>query len=175
MSSNATPPNPPSPFPGREGGEGLSPPFPPREGGLGGLGPRLPPPGSPVLRIAGVNHFFGAGDTRTQVLFDNTLEVLPGELVIDKPGKGMFHGTDVDALLRGRGITHLLFTGVTTEVCVQTSMREANDRGYECLLVEDGTASYFPEFKAATLAMLTAQGAIVGWSAPSSALIEALA
>ena len=64
--------------------------------------------------------------------------------------------------------------GVTTEVCVQTSMREANDRGYECLLVEDGTESYFPEFKAATLAMITAQGAIVGWTAPAHALLEAL-
>ena len=65
-------------------------------------------------------------------------------------------------------------TGVTTEVCVQTTMREANDRGYECLIVEDATESYFPEFKAAALAMLTAQGGIIGWSAPSAALIEAL-
>jgi nicotinamidase-related amidase len=65
--------------------------------------------------------------------------------------------------------------GVTTEVCVQTTLREANDRGYDCLLVEDGTESYFPEFKAATLAMLRAQGAIIGWTAPSSALLPALA
>jgi nicotinamidase-related amidase len=65
--------------------------------------------------------------------------------------------------------------GVTTEVCVQTTMREANDRGYEVLLVEDGTESYFPEFKAATLAMLTAQGGIVGWTAPAAALLAALA
>jgi biuret amidohydrolase len=98
----------------------------------------------------------------------------PGEWVIDKPGKGMFHATGVDGLLRAHGITHLVFMGVTTEVCVQTSMREANDRGYDCLLVEDGTESYFPAFKAATLAMLTAQGGIVGWSVLSSALIEAL-
>ena len=102
------------------------------------------------------------------------LAPIDGEWVIDKPGKGMFHATGLDNRLRASGITHLVFTGVTTEVCVQTSMREANDRGYECLLVEDATESYFPEFKAATLAMITAQGAIVGWTAPSAALIAAL-
>ena len=100
---------------------------------------------------------------------------MAGEHVIDKPGKGMFHATDADTYLRARRITHLVFAGVTTEVCVQTSMREANDRGYDCLLIEDATASYFPEFKAAALAMMTAQGAIVGWSAPLAALEEALA
>jgi nicotinamidase-related amidase len=68
----------------------------------------------------------------------------------------------------------LVFAGVTTEVCVQTSMREANDRGFECLLVEDATQSYFEEFKQATLAMIRAQGAIVGWTAPLSALEDAL-
>jgi nicotinamidase-related amidase len=97
-----------------------------------------------------------------------------GELVIDKPGKGAFHATPLHDALQRRGITHLLFTGVTTEVCVQTSMREANDRGYECLLIDDATASYFPEFKAATLAMLTAQGGIVGWTAPADVLIDSL-
>jgi nicotinamidase-related amidase len=97
-----------------------------------------------------------------------------GELVIDKPGKGAFYRTTLQAELQARAITQLVFMGVTTEVCVQTSMREANDRGYECLLVEDGTASYFPAFKAATLAMLTAQGAIVGWTAGSGELISAL-
>ena len=96
------------------------------------------------------------------------------ELVIDKPGKGAFHATALDAELRRRGITSLLFTGVTTEVCVQTTMREANDRGYECLLVEDATDSYFPEFKAATLAMVRAQGAIVGWTATVEQVIGAL-
>jgi len=65
--------------------------------------------------------------------------------------------------------------GVTTEVCVQTTMREANDRGYDCLLVEDGTESYFADFKAATLAMLSAQGGIVGWTAPAAPLLAALA
>ena len=73
-----------------------------------------------------------------------------------------------------RGITHLVFGGVTTEVCVQTTMREANDRGYVCLLVEDATDSYFPEFKASTIAMIRAQGAIVGWTAMSAQLLSAL-
>ena len=77
-------------------------------------------------------------------------------------------------MLQALGVTHLVFTGVTTEVCVQTSMREANDRGYECLIVEDATASYFPEFKRAALQMLVAQGAIVGWKTPSKALLAAL-
>ena len=99
----------------------------------------------------------------------------PGEIEIDKPGKGMFYATDVDALLKARGIAQLVFAGVTTEVCVQTSMREANDRGYECLLIEDATASYFPQFKAATLAMIRAQGAIVGWTTPLAELEKALA
>jgi nicotinamidase-related amidase len=102
------------------------------------------------------------------------LEPEPGEIVLPKPGKGAFCETGFDALLKERGITHLFITGVTTEVCVQTTMREANDRGYECLLVEDGTESYFPEFKAATLAMVRAQGGIVGWTAPSGPVISAL-
>jgi biuret amidohydrolase len=96
------------------------------------------------------------------------------EWVIDKPGKGMFYNTRLHERLQAAGITHLVFTGVTTEVCVQTSMREANDRGYECLVVEDATESYFPEFKAATLAMMTAQGAIVGWSVRSEVLMASL-
>jgi biuret amidohydrolase len=99
---------------------------------------------------------------------------LAGEIVIDKPGKGMFWATGLHELLTARGITHLVLAGVTTEVCVQTSMREANDRGYECLLIEDATESYFPEFKAATLAMIRAQGGIVGWTTPLARLEEAL-
>jgi biuret amidohydrolase len=98
-----------------------------------------------------------------------------GEIVIDKPGKGMFYATEASYILKERAITHLVFAGVTTEVCVQTSMREANDRGYECLLVEDATASYFPRFKAAALEMIRAQGAIVGWTTPLYALSKALA
>jgi nicotinamidase-related amidase len=89
----------------------------------------------------------------------------PHEWVITKPGKGAFYHTGLDELLQSHHITHLLFTGVTTEVCVQTTMREANDRGYECLLIEDATESYFPDFKQATLAMVRAQGGIIGWTA----------
>ena len=99
----------------------------------------------------------------------------PGEVEIDKPGKGAFHATDLGEILRHKGITHLLLAGVTTEVCVQTTMREANDRGYECLLVEDATESYFPEFKRATLEMVRAQGAIVGWTATCAEVETALA
>lgn len=102
------------------------------------------------------------------------LAPIDGELVIDKPGKGAFYATPLNEALQAKGITHLVVMGVTTEVCVQTTMREANDRGYSCLLVEDGTASYFPAFKDATLAMIRAQGAIVGWTAPSQALLDAL-
>ena len=99
---------------------------------------------------------------------------VPGELLIDKPGKGAFYATQLDLVLRSQGITHILLTGITTDVCVHTTMREANDRGYECLLVEDGTGSYFPEFKASALAMMTAQGGIVGWAARSEQVVAAL-
>ena len=101
------------------------------------------------------------------------LEPVAGEIEIVKPGKGAFYATALGDILRLKGITHLLFAGVTTEVCVQTTMREANDRGYECLLVEDATESYFPEFKRATIEMIRAQGAIVGWTAPFAALCAA--
>jgi nicotinamidase-related amidase len=106
--------------------------------------------------------------------FVPALKPQEGDIVIAKPGKGAFYGTTLGEILRLRGITHLIFGGVTTEVCVQTTMREANDRGYECLLVEDATESYFPEFKASAIAMIRAQGAIVGWTAPSAQLFAAL-
>jgi nicotinamidase-related amidase len=96
------------------------------------------------------------------------------ELVLPKPGKGAFWRTPLNDLLRHRGITRLVIAGVTTEVCVQTTMREANDRGYECLLVEDATESYFPQFKKATLDMVTAQDGIVGWTAPCDAVVRAV-
>jgi len=96
------------------------------------------------------------------------------ELVIDKPGKGAFYATRLQEELEMRQITHLAIGGVTTEVCVQTTMREANDRGYECLLLEDCTESYFPAFKQATLEMVRAQGGIVGWTTTSERLIRAL-
>ena len=102
------------------------------------------------------------------------LEPLPDEMVITKPGKGAFYGTKLDKLLREQEITHLIIAGVTTEVCVQTTMREANDRGFECLLVEDATESYFPEFKQSTLEMIRAQGGIVGWTAPAANVLQAL-
>ncbi|WP_320838290.1 cysteine hydrolase [Zhongshania sp.] len=102
------------------------------------------------------------------------LRALPGELEMTKPGKGAFYGTDLQSHLNSLGVTHLLFAGVTTEVCVQTSMREANDRGYECLIVEDATESYFPEFKQAAIDMIIAQGGIVGWSASSKQVLAGL-
>ncbi|MFN7644044.1 MAG: cysteine hydrolase family protein [Burkholderiales bacterium] len=101
------------------------------------------------------------------------LEPLPGEVEIVKPGKGAFYNTVLTHVLVSRRITHLIFGGVTTEVCVQTTMREANDRGYECLLVEEATGSYFPEFRDATLAMIRAQGGIVGWTASLADLTRA--
>jgi biuret amidohydrolase len=97
----------------------------------------------------------------------------PNEIVITKPGKGAFCRTSLEAILQEQEITHLLFTGVTTEVCVQTTMREANDRGYECLLVEDCTESYFSEFKRATIEMIQAQGGIIGWTTTAAAVIKA--
>ena len=99
---------------------------------------------------------------------------LPGEPVIDKPGKGAFYATDLDAMLKNRGIAQLIVCGVTTEVCVHTTVREANDRGYDCLVVEDCVGSYFPEFHRIGLAMIKAQGGIFGWVAPSEAVIAAL-
>jgi biuret amidohydrolase len=100
---------------------------------------------------------------------------LPGEPVIDKPGKGAFHATDLDAILKNLGIAQLIVCGVTTEVCVNTSVREANDRGYDCLVVSDCVGSYFPEFQEMGLKMIKAQGGIFGWVAPSEAVIAALA
>jgi nicotinamidase-related amidase len=97
-----------------------------------------------------------------------------GEPVIDKPGKGAFFATDLHAILQNRGITQLVVTGVTTEVCVNTTVREANDRGYDCLVLEDCCGSYFPEFHEMGLKMIRAQGGIFGWTAPSAHLIAAL-
>ena len=131
--------------------------------------------GRPGLRIgdAGpMGRLLVAGEPGAEIV--PALAPQPGELVVDKPGKGMFWATGLHETLQAMGIGHLVFTGVTTEVCVQTSMREANDRGYECLLVEDATESYFPEFKAATLAMVAAQGGIVGWHARSEDVLKAI-
>ncbi len=131
--------------------------------------------GNPTLRIgdAGpMGRILVAGEPGNQIIA--ALAPAAGEIVIDKPGKGAFYATGLHETLQARGITHLLFMGVTTEVCVQTSMREANDRGYDCLLLEDCTESYFPAFKAAAVEMMRAQGAIVGWTATSRQLLAAL-
>ena len=131
--------------------------------------------GEPKLRIGdmgAMGRILVQGEPGNQII--DALAPVPGETVIDKPGKGAFYATPLQAMLTGNGITHLIVMGVTTEVCVQTTMREANDRGYDCLLVEDGTESYFPAFKQAALDMIRAQGAIVGWTAPSRVLLEAL-
>jgi biuret amidohydrolase len=103
------------------------------------------------------------------------LAPLPGEVVIDKPGKGAFWSTDLHAILQAKHIRQLVVTGVTTEVCVHTTVREANDRGYDCLVLADCTGSYFPEFHAAGLAMIKAQGGIFGWVSDSANLLPALA
>ena len=97
-----------------------------------------------------------------------------GEAVVDKPGKGAFYATELDDLLAKDGIKSLLVTGVTTEVCVHTTVREANDRGYECLVLADCVGSYVPEFQRAGLAMIAAQGGIFGWVADSTTVLAAM-
>ncbi len=99
---------------------------------------------------------------------------LSGEPIVDKPGKGAFHATDLDAILKNRGIAQLIVCGVTTEVCVHTTVREANDRGYECVVVSDCVGSYFPEFHEIGLRMIAAQGGIFGWVASCEAVLAAL-
>ena len=98
----------------------------------------------------------------------------PGEIVLDKPGKGAFYATDLQQILQENAISHLIVTGVTTEVCVHTTVREANDRGYDALVVSDCVGSYFPEFQRVGLQMIAAQGGIFGWVTDSATLIAAL-
>jgi len=95
---------------------------------------------------------------------------VPGEAVVDKPGKGAFYATELQDLLDKGGIRSLLVAGVTTEVCVHTTVREANDRGYECLVLADCVGSYFPEFQRVGLQMIAAQGGIFGWVADSTSV-----
>jgi len=131
--------------------------------------------GAPVLRIgdAGpMGRVLVRGEPGVDIIPE--MAALGGEMVIDKPGKGAFYATGLHEAFAAQGITHLILGGVTTEVCVQSTMREANDRGYDCLLIEDATGSYFPQFKATTLAMVRAQGGIVGWTATTDALAAAL-
>jgi biuret amidohydrolase len=139
---------------------------------------------APAKRVRG-NFATGIGDpgpmgrilVRGEPGHDIVAELAPApdEPVVDKPGKGAFYATDLEAMLRSRGVAQLLVCGVTTEVCVNTTVREANDRGFDCLVLEDCTGSYFPEFQQAGIAMIKAQGGIFGWVAPSAALLTALA
>lgn len=132
--------------------------------------------GNPSVRIGDVGpmgRVLVVGEPGTAIL--DEVAPLPGEIVIEKPGKGAFYATSFGDDLKRLGVQQLVFAGVTTEVCVQTTMREANDRGYECLLAEDATESYFPEFKAAALAMIRAQGAIVGWTATTDQVLKGIA
>jgi nicotinamidase-related amidase len=99
---------------------------------------------------------------------------LDSEIVIDKPGKGAFYATELSDVLKNYGIDNLLVCGVTTEVCVNTTVREANDRGYRCVVISDGCASYFPEFHEMGLKMIKAQGGIFGWVADSAAVLKAM-
>ncbi|TXM85504.1 cysteine hydrolase, partial [Methylobacterium sp. WL116] len=99
----------------------------------------------------------------------------PGEPVVDKPGKGAFYATDLAEILAARSVATLLVCGVTTEVCVHTTVREANDRGYRCLVVSDACGSYIPAFHAAGLAMIVAQGSIFGWVSDSHRVVAAIA
>jgi nicotinamidase-related amidase len=131
--------------------------------------------GNPALRIGDegpMGRILIAGEPGTAILPE--LAPIDGEIVIEKPGKGAFYATELGDILKDNGIRQLIFAGVTTEVCVQTTMREANDRGYECLLAEEATESYFPEFKEAAIAMIRAQGAIVGWTAHVDDILEAI-
>jgi nicotinamidase-related amidase len=104
----------------------------------------------------------------------DALAPAPGEVVLDKPGKGSFYATDLELMLRNQGIKSLIVSGVTTEVCVHTTVREANDRGFECLVLEDCCGSYFPEFHEVALRMIAAQGGIFGWVGASEDLLNAL-
>ncbi len=131
--------------------------------------------GLPSLRIGDPGPY-GRILVRGEYGHDIIDELAPilGELVIDKPGKGSFYGTDLDEILITHDITTLIVTGVTTEVCVHTTVREANDRGYEVLVLSDCVGSYFPEFQRVGLDMVAAQGGIFGWVADSAALLAQL-
>jgi len=137
-------------------------------------GPRAPPDGKRIGQVLSkeMGRILVRGEPGNGLI--PQLDARAGEKVVHKPGKGAFYKTDLEEHLRAMGITHLIMGGVTTEVCVQTTMREANDRGFDCLLLEDCTASYFPEFKAHTLQQVAAQGGIVGWTATSEELLAAL-
>ncbi|HVZ35133.1 MAG TPA: isochorismatase family cysteine hydrolase [Polyangiaceae bacterium] len=132
--------------------------------------------GSPQLRI-GARGPMGRILVRGEPGHDIIPELYPkgGEPVVDKPGKGAFYATELQLMLDKREIENLIVCGVTTEVCVHTTVREANDRGYRCIVPSDGCASYFPEVHAAGLAMIRAQGGIFGWVSDSERVLAALA
>ena len=131
--------------------------------------------GEPTARI-GADGPMGKILIRGEPGHDIIPELYPvaGEIVLDKPGKGAFYQTDLELILTTRGITSLLVCGVTTEVCVHTTIREANDRGYRCLAVSDCCASYFDEFHQVGLQMIKAQGGIFGWVTDSASIIKNL-
>jgi nicotinamidase-related amidase len=131
--------------------------------------------GEPSLRI-GAQGPMGRILVRGEPGHDIIPELAPaaGELVIDKPGKGAFYQTELELMLKKREIDTLLVGGVTTEVCVNTTVREANDRGFRCIVMSDCCASYFPEFHQAALAMIKAQGGIFGWVSNSGRLLAAM-
>jgi nicotinamidase-related amidase len=132
--------------------------------------------GEPHLRI-GAKGPMGRILVRGEPGHDIVPKLYPkdGETVVDKPGKGAFYATDLHAILRNRGIESLIVCGVTTEVCVHTTVREANDRGFKCLVPGDCCGSYFPEFHEVGLRMIKAQGGIFGWVSDSSRVLKALA
>jgi nicotinamidase-related amidase len=132
--------------------------------------------GAPSLRIGDpgpMGRILVRGEPGHDIIAE--LYPLDGEIVIDKPGKGAFYATELGDILQKYGIENLLVCGVTTEVCVNTTVREANDRGYRCVVLADGCASYFPEFHEAGLKMIKAQGGIFGWVSDSAAVIAAMA
>jgi nicotinamidase-related amidase len=131
--------------------------------------------GTPSLRIGDPGPM-GRILIRGEAGHDIIPELSPfdGEIVIDKPGKGAFYATELGGTLQQHGIENLLVCGVTTEVCVNTTVREANDRGYRCVVLSDGCASYFPEFHEMGLKMTNTQGGIFGWVSDSAAVLKAL-
>src|SRR5438270_13243183 len=131
--------------------------------------------GDPALRIGApgpMGRILVRGEPGHDIIPE--LYPLPTEPVIDKPGKGAFFATDLHAMLQNRAIKQLIVTGVTTEVCVNTTVREANDRGYDCLVLEDCVGSYFPQFQEIGLHMIKAQGGIFGWVSQSAHILAAI-
>ncbi len=131
--------------------------------------------GTPALRIGSpgpMGRILIRGEPGHSIIPE--LTPIEGEIVIDKPGKGAFYHTDLGELLKERKIENLLVCGVTTEVCVHTTVREANDRGYRCVVVSDACASYFPEFHRVAVAMISAQGGIFGWVATTATLVNGI-